>query len=84
MNTFRRERLIKMGQHFQGETDCFIHVEMKDGKNCECAVAGGGMAVLHGVGAVINYVAMVSGQSVADTWEAARTISILAETEQEG
>lgn len=55
-----REARMAEANQFNHEMDCYIHVEMKDGKNCEIVMAGGGLALLHGLAGVTERMGTLS------------------------
>lgn len=55
----QKARMAEADQ-FKHEMDCYIHVEMKDGKNCEIVMAGGGLALLHGIAGVVERMGTLS------------------------
>ena len=64
-----KDAKINESARFCNTGDCFIHVEMQDGKNCEVLVAGDGLAILHGIGCVINRMGEKAGIGFTDTIE---------------
>lgn len=65
----QRQRMAE-AQDFDGPGDCYIHVEMMNGKNCEIVIAGGGQALAWGVAGIINRIAVKSGTSFQEVLEA--------------
>lgn len=48
---------MKEAAKFQGEGDCYIHIEMKDGKRCERICAGDILGMIHGTCGIIDNLA---------------------------
>ena len=63
---YQAEDLMKYSKTFRGEKDCFIHVEMKEGKRCERLIGGGYAAILHGLCGAIATLADKTGKTFAD------------------
>lgn len=79
---YRAEDLMKYSNTFRGEKDCIIHVEMKNGKQCERLIGGGYAAIIHGLCGAIATLADKTGKTFADVVddveEAAIVYSVLA------
>lgn len=65
----RAARLAE-AEEFRGPGDCYIHAEMKGGKNCELVIAGGGQALVFGIAGAIQRLAEKSGTSFQEVIEA--------------
>lgn len=57
---------LKEAEKFQGEGDCFIHIEMKNGKHCERLCGGDIVAILHGTVGLIDNLARYTNSTFAD------------------
>lgn len=58
---------INAAKEFQGEGSCYIHTEMKNGRNCETVLCGDMIAMLHGIGAEINRLSELTHTTFEDT-----------------
>lgn len=67
-----REKRMREAAQFRGENSCYIHTEMKNGRNCETVLAGDGVAILHGICGEINRVTQISGATFEETLETIR------------
>lgn len=56
-------RYFAEAQKHKGLKDCYIHIEMKNGGNCERLFAGGYPAILHGLAGGISRLAELSKQT---------------------
>ena len=61
------EKKLKEAEEFNSSGDCYIHVEMKNGKKCERLVGGDGLAIIHGLVGVIEKIGELTGNSFDDT-----------------
>ena len=50
----------KRAERFQDSGDCYIHVEMKDGK-CEMMIAGDPLALIHSLVGILDRMGHLSG-----------------------
>jgi len=75
-----RKRLTEEAEGFQGEGDCYIHVEMKGGKNCEVLLAGDGLAVLHGLCGAVQRLGEIKGGAFETTLNAMRAMHEATQT----
>lgn len=69
-----KAKRMKEAGAFQGENDCYIHTEMKNGKGCATVLAGGGVAILHGICGEITRVSQISGATFEETLKAIREL----------
>lgn len=77
------EEKMKESEQFAGENDCYIHVEMKDGKNCERLIAGDGLAIIHGLCGAVDRFSTLTGNSFDETLMAMRDWHHMAENTKE-
>lgn len=76
------EEKMKESEQFAGENDCYIHVEMKDGK-CERLIAGDGLAIIHGLCGAIDRFATLLKTSFNATLMALKEWHDMAEITKE-
>lgn len=79
-----RSARMKEAAQFSGENSCYIHTEMKNGRNCETILAGDGVAILHGICGEISRVAQISGATFEQTLETIREMHNYAEERRDG
>lgn len=64
-----KEGRMKEAEHFANINDAYIHVEMKNGQNCEIIIAGDGLALIHAVGGIIERLGQLNNTSFENTIE---------------
>lgn len=69
-----RKKLTEEAERFQGESDCYVHVEMKDGGQAAVLLAGGAPAVLYGLTCCVAQMSRILGQSTDITLGGIREI----------
>lgn len=76
-----RKMLAEEAERFQGEGDCYLHIEMKGGTGCEVLMAGDGMAILHGLCGAIKRLGEIRGVDFATVLGALREMNEAAQQE---
>lgn len=69
-----KEARMTEAEYFNSESDCYIHVEMKGGKNCEIVIAGGGIALIHGIAGVCERIGTLSDTPFDEVLKAIKDI----------
>ncbi len=69
MTESRAKKIVKEAKSFMGDHDCYIHIEMKGGKDCSVAMGGSIPAIHYGIGQAIQKVADYYGNSFDDVIE---------------
>ena len=64
-----KEGRMKEAEHFSNFNDAYIHVEMKNGRNCEIILAGDSLALIHAVGGIIERLGQIQNASFENTIE---------------
>lgn len=77
-----KETRMKESEQFKGESDCYIHIEMKNGV-CERIIAGHGLAIIHGLCAAVDRLATLTGNSFDETLMAMQEWHHMAENTKE-
>lgn len=78
-----KEARVEEANTFNEEHDCYIHVEMKGGRNCEIVIAGGGLALAHGIGGVIERISVLSKTPFEEVIKTVADLHSLGEEENE-
>lgn len=80
-------RMLKESEGFGGEKDCYIHLEMKDGR-CERIMGGGTLPIFHALSGVIVEIAKATnktpGEVIIALSEYQQTLEMILENEEEG
>ena len=64
-----KTKRMKEANYFNKDGDCYVHIEMKGGKDCQMIMAGDGLALLHGITGAVHRLGVLSNNSFLETLE---------------
>lgn len=77
-----KEARIEEANTFNEKYDCYIHVEMKGGRDCEIVIAGGGLALADGISGVIERISVLSKTPFEEVIKTVTDLHSLGENEK--
>ena len=75
----RLGEIMEESKLFCHRGDCYIHVEMCNGKNCNIIIAGDGQAIVHGVVGIIHRISEKAEISFKETLKLLRDYNKMME-----